>query len=77
MPAYYLLELYNGEIFKNPNAAFNWYLNYAFSKGFFIVTLSLGNKTALQPHHIFSCKYYSKHTQNYRKLNNFCGKNSN
>ena len=47
MPAYHLLKLYNGETFKDPNAAFNQYQDYAFSKGFFIITLSLGDKTAL------------------------------
>ena len=77
MPVYYLLELYNSKTFKDPNAAFNRYQDYAFSKGFFIIILSLGNKTALQPHRIFSCKHYSKHTRNYRRLDDFYGKDSN
>ena len=77
MPAHYLLELYDGKTFKDPNAAFNRYQDYAFSKGFFIVTLSLGDKTTLQPHYIFGCKYYSKYTRNYRKLDDFRGKDSN
>jgi len=77
MPAHHLLELYDGETFEDPNAAFNQYQDYAFSKGFFIVTLSLGDKTTLRPHYVFGCKHYSKHTRNYRKLDDFCGKNSN
>ena len=77
MPAHYLLEPYNSEIFKDTNAAFNWYQDYAFSKGFFIIILSSSNKTALWLYYTFSYKYYSIHTQNYRKLDNFCGKNSN
>jgi len=77
MPAHHLLELYNGETFKDPNTAFNRYQDYTFSKGFFIVILSLGDKTTLQPHRVFSCKHHSKYTRNYRKLDNFCGKNSN
>ncbi|XTI83056.1 hypothetical protein V2W45_1326500 [Cenococcum geophilum] len=77
MPAHHLLKPYDGETFKNPDAAFNRYQDYAFSKGFFIITLSLGNKTALWPHRIFSCKHHSKHTRNYRKLDNFRGNNSN
>jgi hypothetical protein len=47
MPAHHLLEPYNSETFKDPDAAFNQYQDYAFSKGFFIITLSLGNKTTL------------------------------
>ena len=47
MPAHYLLELYNSETFKDPNAVFNKYQDYTFSKGFFIIILSLSNKTAL------------------------------
>ena len=77
MSAHHLLELYDGETFKDPNAAFNRYQDYAFSKGFFIVILSLGDETALWPHHIFGCKHYSKHTRNYRRLDDFCGKDSN
>ena len=77
MPAHHLLELYNGEIFKDTNATFNWYQDYAFSKGFFIIILSSSNKTTLWPHYIFSYKHYSKYTWNYYKLDNFCGKNNN
>jgi len=77
IPAHHLLEPYNGEIFEDTNAAFNQYQDYAFSKGFFIIILSSSNKTALRPHCIFSCKYYSMHTRNYCKLDNFRGKNSN
>ena len=77
MPAYHLLELYNGEIFKDINAAFDWYQDYTFSKGFFIVILSFSNKTGLRPHYVFSCKHHSKYTQNYCKLDDFCSKNSN
>ena len=77
MPAYHLLELYNSKIFKDTNATFNWYQDYAFSKGFFIIILSLGNKTTLRPHRIFGCKHYSKYTQNYRELDDFCSENSN
>jgi hypothetical protein len=62
MPAHHLLELYDGEIFKDTNAAFNRYQDYAFSKGFFIVILSSSNETALQLYYTFSCKYYSIYT---------------
>jgi len=47
MPAHHLLKPYNGETFKDPNATFNQYQNYAFNKGFFIITLSSGNETTL------------------------------
>ena len=77
MPTHHLLELYEGEIFEDTNAAFDRYQDYAFSKGFFIVILSSSNKTGLWLYCIFSCKHYSKHTRNYRKLDNFRGKNSN
>ena len=77
MPAHYLLEPYDGEIFKDTDAAFNRYQDYAFSKGFFIVILSSSNKTALRLYYIFSCKHYSKYTRNYRKLDDFRSKNSN
>ena len=77
MPAHHLLELYDSKTFKDPNAALNQYQDYAFSKGFFIVTLSLGDETALRPYRIFGCKYYSKYTQNYCKLDDFYNKNSN
>ena len=77
MPAHHLLKPYDSETFKDPDAAFNQYQDYAFSKGFFIITLSSGDETTLQPHHVFGCKHYSKYTQNYRKLDDFCGKNSN
>ena len=77
MPAYYLLELYNSEIFKNPNAAFNRYQDYIFSKGFFIVKLLVSSLDTLRPRTIFVYKHYSKYTQNYYKLDDFRGKNSN
>ena len=77
MPAHHLLEPYNGEIFEDPDAVFNQYQDYAFSKGFFIVILSSGNETALQLHHIFGCKHHSKYTWNYCRLDDFCGKDSN
>ena len=77
MPAHYLLEPYNGEIFKDTNAAFNRYQDYAFSKGFFIIILSSSNKTALRLYYIFCYKYYNKYTRNCRKLDNFYSKNSN
>ena len=47
MPTHHLLKPYDGKTFKNLNTAFNQYQNYAFSKGFFIITLSLGDETAL------------------------------
>ena len=62
MPAYHLLEPYNSEIFKDTNTAFNWYQDYAFSKGFFIIILSSSNETTLRLYYIFSYKYYSKYT---------------
>ena len=77
MPAHHLLEPYDGEIFEDTDAAFNRYQDYAFSKGFFIVILSSSNETALRPHCTFSCKHYSMYTRNYRKLDDFHGKNSN
>ena len=77
MPAHHLLEPYDGEIFKDTNAAFNRYQDYAFSKGFFIIILSSSNKTALRLYYIFSYKHYSMHTRNYRKLDDFRSKNSN
>jgi len=77
MPAHHLLEPYNGEIFEDTNAAFNWYQDYAFSKGFFIVILSSSNETSLRLYYVFSCKHHSKYTRNYRKLDDFRGKDSN
>ena len=77
MPAHHLLEPYECEIFKDTNAAFNRYQDYAFSKGFFIIILSSSNETGLRPHYIFGCKHHSKHTRNYRKLDDFRGENSN
>ena len=77
MPAHHLLEPYNSKIFKDTDAAFNQYQDYAFSKGFFIIILSSSNETTLRPYYIFSCKHHSKYTRNYHKLNNFRSKNSN
>ena len=77
MPAQYLLELYKGKNFKDINTIFNQYQDYAFSKGFFIIKLLVSSLDTLQPHTIFIYKHHSKYTQNYYKLDDFYGKNSN
>ena len=77
MPAQHLLEPYTGEIFEDINAAFNRYQDYAFSKGFFIVKLSVSGLDTLRPRTIFVCKHHGEHTRNYRKLDDFRGENSN
>jgi hypothetical protein len=77
IPAQHLLEPYKGENFKDINAAFNRYQDYIFSKGFFIIKLSVSSLDTLRPRTIFIYKHYSEYTRNYRKLDNFRGKNSN
>lgn len=77
MPAQHLLEPYTGENFEDINAAFNRYQDYAFSKGFFIVKLSVSGLDTLRPRTIFICKHHGEYTRNYRKLDDFRGENSN